>query len=386
MKFQLIFPFIVVVCGILVSCSEETDINIQPSIVFHRTQSLGASATESIALGDIDSDGDLDLIEGNGRNEPNTIWINNGNGKFIDSGQALGTNYTYAVALGDIDNDGDLDLVVGNVEPNTVWFNDGLGNYIKSDQALGTSVTLSIVLGDMDSDGDLDFIAGNGSGYDSSVWMNDGEGKFANTSLIQDAGSSTSSIALGDVDGDNDLDLVAGSSWEGTTSTWLNNGHGAFTKKDRPLEGGELINQCNSVALGDIDNDGDLDLILGESITNSTWKNNGSGTFNFNANTPYIGPSFSVALGDIDKDGDLDLVSGNNIVFSWRGSPDNTVWTNDGDGTFNDTGLRLGAGAITHTNAIAIGDVDGDDDLDIVFGDLGSNDVFLNETHYSSLR
>jgi len=80
--------------------------------------------TQSVALADIDGDGDLDLVAGN-LTEANRVYTNDGSGNFTDSGQALGSNSTTSVALADIDGDGDLDLVAGNrgAQPDRVYVN-----------------------------------------------------------------------------------------------------------------------------------------------------------------------------------------------------------------------------------------------------------------------
>ncbi|NIS73975.1 MAG: VCBS repeat-containing protein, partial [Deltaproteobacteria bacterium] len=66
-----------------------------------------AAATSSIALGDVEGDGDIDIMEGNSV-QPNRVWLNDGTGTFTDSGQGLGSSDTTSVALGDLDGDGDL--------------------------------------------------------------------------------------------------------------------------------------------------------------------------------------------------------------------------------------------------------------------------------------
>ena len=92
---------------------------------------------------------------------------------FVDSGQALGSSDSASVALGDLDGDGDLDAMVANLnEPNTVWTNNGNGTFTDSNQTLGKSNSLSVALGDLDGDGDLDAMVAN-QGQSNTVWTND---------------------------------------------------------------------------------------------------------------------------------------------------------------------------------------------------------------------
>ncbi|MDG2113096.1 MAG: FG-GAP-like repeat-containing protein, partial [Actinomycetota bacterium] len=128
----------------------------------------------SVALGDLDGDGDLDAMVAN-NSQPNTVWTNDGNGTFTDSGQALGTSISFSVALGDLDGDGDLDAMVANLgQPNTVWNNDGNGTFTNSGQALGNGISISVALGDLDGDSDLDAMVAN-QNQPNTVWTNDVE-------------------------------------------------------------------------------------------------------------------------------------------------------------------------------------------------------------------
>ncbi|MGA0873547.1 MAG: FG-GAP-like repeat-containing protein, partial [Phycisphaerales bacterium] len=137
-------------------------------------QALGNSNSQSVALGDLDGDGDLDAMVGNYA-QPNRVWINDGAGTFTDSGQALGNSISYSVALGDLDGDGDLDAMDANVtpEPNRVWLNNGTGTFTDSGQALGNAYSVSVALGDLDGDGDLDAMVANAG--PNRVWINDGD-------------------------------------------------------------------------------------------------------------------------------------------------------------------------------------------------------------------
>lgn len=110
----------------------------------------------SVSLRDVDGDGDLDAVVGNGpgnaeyAGEPNAVWLNDGAGHFTDSGQRIigsgGTvwSITYAVALGDLDGDGDLDAFIGNARSgraDEVWVHDGTGAFTDSEQRLGEANT-----------------------------------------------------------------------------------------------------------------------------------------------------------------------------------------------------------------------------------------------------
>ena len=143
-----------------------------------------------VVLGDVDGDGDLDAWFGRGSDSPSFVdllYINDGAGNFSDSGQRLNTVSTQDVEFGDLDGDDDLDAFVANGnshggnDPDRVWLNDGMGKFTDSGQRLGRSLGKSVELGDLDGDGDLDAVVANGSIFEQTVieqpnevWLNDG--------------------------------------------------------------------------------------------------------------------------------------------------------------------------------------------------------------------
>jgi hypothetical protein len=289
----------------------------------------------AVALGDLDDDGDLDAFFGKaapGASRPNEVWLNDGHGNFEDSGQRL-ADLARDVELGDVDSDGDLDAVTGTLDgPSKVWLNDGRGQFTNSGQRLALDGwSYAVALGDVDRDGDLDAWFGRGSdspGYVDRLYLNDGQGNFTDSGQRLNT-VSTQGVEFGDLDGDGDLDayLANGNSHGDNVPdrVWLNDGAGKFT------DSGQRIGMSlgKFVDLGDLDRDGDLDAVVANGSifmgtvveqANEVWLNDGTGFFTAGQELGRAATN-QVALGDIDNDGDLDA------VFANLGQ-DNQVWFN----------------------------------------------------------
>ncbi len=305
-------------------------------------QRLGSAFTWDVALGDLDGDGDLDAFIANSdldSPEPDEVWINNGHGYFSDSGQRLGGTLSRAVALGDFDQDGDLDAFVvngiserGRAEADTVWLNNGQGVFNNSGQALGSSSGLDVALGDVDGDGDLDAFVANGDSQrmrsePNEVWLNNGSGTFNNSG--QSLGNALSqAVTLGDLDGDSDLDAFVANGGPAILDgqpdeVWLNNGSGLFVSN-----GQSLGNQSSyGAAMADLHQDGTLDVfVAGYNGGNRVWLNDGSGHLTLSSPGFGIESAADVALGDVDEDGDIDALVANAI------SKPNRLWLNRSGG------------------------------------------------------
>ena len=144
------------------------------SLTFAEIDAFGDDDVRGVEFGDLDGDLDADAFVFHlGR--PNEIWLNDGHGRFSDTGQRMEDVWTNAAALGDVDGDGDLDAIVGNTryfiergrvtelesnkaEPNSLWYNDGNGIFVQSPQSLGKNNSVRTELADIDNDGDLDAI------------------------------------------------------------------------------------------------------------------------------------------------------------------------------------------------------------------------------------
>jgi hypothetical protein len=334
--------------------------------------------TYAVALGDLNGDNHIDAFIGN--YGPSKVWLNDGTGVFSDTGQNLGNETTTDVALGDVDGDGDLDAFVANANipdpaksKNTVWLNDGTGVFTNNGQELGQKLSYGVALGDVDGDGDLDAFVGNGyvvCGQTNEVWLNNGAGIFSDSGQNLKI-SNTQSVALGDVDGDGDLDALVGnrsfinpgpcSGGKGDDWVLLNNGAGVFTNSGQNLGDSETA----SVILGDLNGDSHLDAFIGNEGPDRVWLNDGTGVFTDTGQSLGNSDTRSVTLGDVDADGDLDALVGN---FSSQCQ----VWLNDGMGIFTDTGQSL-CNSNTRIDAV-LADTDDDGDLDAVVG----GNIWLN--------
>ena len=335
-------------------------------------QQLGNFYSENVALADLDGDGDLDAFISN--NVSNSVWLNNGTGFFENTNQNFGNNYTYQIALFDIDNDGDNDAVFANNGPNEIWFNNGDGTFAKSDQEIDSVDTPGAGYGDFNNDGYKDILFTNFWSYTpNEFWFNDSTGHFRKgDQSFQGIGSRVS--VVNDFDNDGDLDAFIcnhnGPNNYNPNQLLLNDGTGNFT--DSGQEIGRAIS--TTAVSGDVDNDGDIDVIVGNIFDNNNylWLNDSLGQFTYGQTLDINGGG--VDLKDIDGDGDLD-------AFIARYSGDNHIWLNDGNGNFTKEPTAIGN--ITESWGIALGDLDGDGDIDAFIANNGPNEVWFNTTNDS---
>jgi hypothetical protein len=135
---------------------------------------LGSGDGTAAALGDIDGDGDLDVLSGSGQGAQ--IWVNQA-GSFVPSSFRFPPMQVVALALTDLDRDGDLDALIGSKSQAAVWWNDGQGNFLKSSQRFPFSLRHGLVIGDFNNDGWPDIFLHK---YDDiyRLILNRGDGQF----------------------------------------------------------------------------------------------------------------------------------------------------------------------------------------------------------------
>ncbi len=331
----------------------------------------------SAAWGDYDNDGDLDiLLTGYEINIGvySRVYRNNGNSTFTDIYAGLTPVQVGSVAWGDYDNDGDLDILltgrtIDGVCISKIYRNNGNSTFTDINAGLTGVCYSSVAWGDYDNDGDLDILLTGAQGvfpnYNqvSKIYRNNGNSTFSSITVgliaVHDG-----SVAWGDYDNDGDLDiLLTGQStgYEYNIKIYRNNGNNTFTE----IAASQVIVSVafSSVAWGDYDNDGDLDILITGGGFSLVYRNNGNSTFtNIGVGLTLTGvDNSSAAWGDYDNDGDLD------ILLTGYVQSDSTriakVFRNNGNSTFTNIGANLTG---VSQGSVAWGDYDNDGDLDIL--------------------
>lgn len=363
--------------------------------------------TNQLSFCDVDRDGDLDIAWANGQGYSSLgallkprLFLNDGTGRFSDATDARVAGITgcfRGVEFGDVDRDGDWDMLLAQdfARPALLLLNNNDGFFTAAPAGQMPALNLGSSrgqFGDIDNDGDLDIALCNsgtsrfGTTGKPKLYINDGTGRFTDNTALTPTGnvSEQMDILFLDVDQDFDLDLHVGTRTTGTQSSrlWLNNGSGTYVNQTMPTD-----YSCYSYDTGDFDGDGDFDLLgvnAGSSNTELLLANaNGLGTSWSNVSSqltsnPTTDDNDSRFF-DIDMDGDLD------IVISTLGSTSERIYRNNRPTTQNFSIVTNAITAVTDSSLdVKVADVDNDGDFDIVTaqGESGAfqNQIYINST------
>jgi hypothetical protein len=391
-------------CLLLVACSSsdtaqdivyDTQEHAFPNFSRHQFEVFSDDGAQTNAWGDYDSDGDLDLYVGF-RGRANRLYQNT-DGTFTDIASQVGLadeEETRAVAWGDYDSDGDLDLYVGfTSDPTThnkLYENQNNGEYfrdVSDSQGMnrsGTTRQPSFI--DYDGDGDLDlFVAFRDQ--PNRLYRNDLQA-FVDVTDISGIGDSRRTVGAAwfDADGDGDLDLFTANQNGDEDGFYLNLGNGSFEDVGADLginQPGRTATQGSvGVAVGDYDNDGDLDLYVASYGPDLIWENQNDtlGFIKISSGEGFDGDHHSVAatFADYDNDGWLDLYVGT-FISTIAEEPDYLFKNVHGDFHIVTPSLLLEKGT---SHGIAWADYDGDGDVDLAVANNhaeGTHTLYRNE-------
>jgi hypothetical protein len=371
-----------VVAAALVFCAALASAALAASADFHEARSSPEATGDgprSIAVADLDGDGDQDLATTNYLSDDVTILKGSGGGNFFGRASSPETAgaIPFSIAAADLDGDGDRDLAVANADSDnvTILRNNGAGNFAQratSPAAAGDGPS-SVVAADLDGDGDRDLAVANLGSDDVTILKNSGSGKFSEPdSSPEAAGSGPFSVVAADLDGDGDQDLAVASPSSDNVTILRNNGVGNFAQ---PATSPEAVGAIPySLAAADLDGDGDQDLAVANTSSDNVTilRNNGVGNFAQPATSPEAAGAvpFSLAAADLDGDGDQDLAVAN------EGSDDVTILKNNGAGNFGQPDSSPEAVGTSPSSVVAA-DLDGDGDRDLAVANFNSNNVTI---------
>lgn len=343
-------------------------------------------------IADLDGDGDLDILIAN-EHRPNILLINNGKGKFSNESTRRIPQVAHDsedIGIADFDRDGDLDIVVVSEDDKTneLYLNNGNGTFSDAgDRIPVTGTSNSVVVFDINTDGAPDILIGNNG--QNKILINDGKGNFRDETAKRFGTFSdvTQDLTLADIDNDGDQDLLVAN--EGKNRILINTGNGFFEDQStKRLPYRKEAEETREVVVADIDNDGDLDILFGNVAAfvpaalrqNRLLLNNGKGVFTDVTETHLPKDDnrcFGVAFLDIDGDGDLDIVTGNTNGSRFQGNTPFSVYINDSNGVFIENDKILPKNISGRGFDIDFADFNGDGVKDLFLSNRGSQDFLL---------
>ena len=359
---------------------------------------LPAGVTDNLSMdarpADVDADGDLDIIIAN-EHRANILLLNDGSGRFSDASAARlprGEHDSEDIGIADFDGDGDVDIVVVSEDDQTneLYLNDGKGFFSDAAERLPVTGTSNAVLVmDLTGNGHVDILIGNNG--QNVLLENRGEARFIDVTAerLPSFEDVTQDVVAGDVNGDGHVDLLFGN--EDANRLLLNDGDGVFRLAENALPMRDGAEETREADLGDIDGDGDLDILFANvqafvddaDAQNRLLRNNGKGRFE-DITASHLPPdqdrSFDGSFLDLDGDGDLDIITcnANRGSDSWITISPFRAYRNDGSGSFTDTTSELlPASATGRGFDVQQADFNGDELPDLYLSNRDGSDRLL---------
>ena len=334
------------------------------------------SHPEFVTIGDFNRDGKLDLAVANAGSNNISILLGNGNGTFLPHKAYTTGNQPSFVTVGDFNGDNKVDLVVANSYVNdwyyaseniSILLGRGNGGFITADSYAAGSIPVFAAIGDFNKDGNLDMAVTNAGSDNVSVLLGNGDRTFMPQKLYA-VGITPISISVGDFNKDGKSDLIVLNNASNNVSILLGRGDGTFMPQKQYALNLSYGRDPSSLAVGDFNNDGNLDFVvsmfMGHNVEVRLGR--GDGSFQLGKGRSAGSSPYFVAVSDFNGDGKPDLAVTN---------PDNgfvVILIGKGDGTFLDPIFHKVYGI---PNSLAIGDFNGDGISDIAASNLRARSI-----------
>jgi len=284
---------------------------------FQSFHTYPACNAHGLASGDFNRDGSLDLAVADAGCGQVTVLLGNGDGTFSENGSfntgGSATFAPYSVAVGDFNSDGRLDLATADegLHKASVLLGNGDGTFQSHVDYQTGNDSRQVAAGDFNGDGRLDLAISSGQGV--SILLGNGDGTFQSQTLYPLETHDNPYLVIADLNGDGNLDLAVANT-AGSVSVLLGNGNGTFQTGVRYATGGFSA----TVIAADFNGDGHLDLATGNYYTAnlSLLLGNGDGTFREHVDFPAARGARGLVAADFNDDGRLDLAVANQFVDS----------------------------------------------------------------------
>ncbi len=347
-----------------------------------------AKAANSVAVADLDDDGDMDVLSASGGDNKIAWHENDGSQRFAEHVISTNARRAFSVLAADVDGDGDLDVLSASANDDKIaWYeNDGSQNFTERIISRNADEPRSVRVADLDGDGDLDVLSGSISDNKVAWYENDGTRQGPRNwpeHAISTTASGVPSIFAADLDGDGDVDVLAAAYGDNTVAWYENDG---ARRGPRNWTEHAISTNCRwvySVFAADMDGDGDLDVLSASRLDKKiAWHENDGAPGGQGDWKAHLVPTTAeepnwVFAADLDGDADMDVLSAS--------MPDNKVawYENDGSHNFTEHTISTTAG---WAGTVAAADVDSDGDLDVLATLSKDNKIVWYENLHSTQK